>query len=159
NNPAAAASRAAAQLRETVETVQSFMCELSHVLTPEEWQELLGAEQEATKRLANAPQLDSLARSDREEALAGWLEQRGIAEGWNLAPNLVSADLEVDWLTALAGKLSAPSHPAALRWLETRLNLHLLLKSVEQSSRRVSELVKAMKAYSYVDRSPMQEID
>jgi signal transduction histidine kinase len=100
-----------------------------------------------------------LARSDREEALTRWLDANGVAEGWRLSPNFVTAGLDAAWLGALTGKLSAGSHATALNWLEARLNVKLLLKLVDQSTRRVSELVKAVKSYTYMDQSPMQELD
>src|SRR5215469_1708287 len=85
NNPAAAARRAAAQLHQTIGGVQSLMCQLGKLLKAEDWEHLLAAEQDATEHLNKAPQLDSLTRSDREEALTHWLDERGIPEGWRLA--------------------------------------------------------------------------
>jgi signal transduction histidine kinase len=159
NNPAAAARRAAAQLQQTVEAVQALICRLGKVLKPEDWERLLDAEQEATRRSDEAAPLDSLTRSDREEALAGWLEQQGVPEGWRLASSLVGAGLDSDWLAALTAKLAANARAAALDWLDARLNLHSLLKLVDQSTGRVAELVTAIKSYTHMDQSPMQEID
>jgi len=93
NNPAAAARRAAVQLHETTDAVQSFLCQLGKVLSPPEWPHLRAAEQDALQRLDRSPPLDSVARSDREETLARWLDQNGIAEGWKRAPNFVTAGL------------------------------------------------------------------
>jgi signal transduction histidine kinase len=159
NNPAAAARRAAAQLEQTISAVQSLICQLGKLLKPDDWEHLLAAEQDATRRLNSASPLDSLIRSDREEALAGWLDQHGIPEGWKLAPGFVSAGLDSDWIAAFIGKLVSKSHSAALNWLDSRLTLHSLLKLVDQSTSRVAELVKAIKSYSHMDESPMQEID
>jgi signal transduction histidine kinase len=39
------------------------------------------------------------------------------------------------------------------------LSLKLLLSQIEQSTGRIAELVKAVKSYSYMDQSPMQEVD
>ena len=47
----------------------------------------------------------------------------------------------------------------AFGWLEARLSLQSLLKEIDGSTGRIAELVKAVKAYSYMDRSPMQEVD
>ena len=159
NNPAAAARRAAAQLQQTVESVQSLICRLGKVLRPEDWERLLGAEREAVRRLYEASPLDSLTRSDREEAVTRWLDQLGVPEGWRLASNFVSAGLDTDWLAKLSETLPADAHTAALNWLDARLSLHSLLKLVDQSTGRVSELVKAIKSYTHMDQSPMQEID
>jgi signal transduction histidine kinase len=159
NNPAAAARRAAAQLDQTMSSVQSLICQLGKVLKADDWEHLLAAEQDATRRLTEASPLDSLIRSDREEALARWLDEHDIPEGWRLAPSFVGAGLDSDWLEGLTGKLASNSHAAALNWLEARLTLHSLLKLVEQSTGRVTDLVKAIKSYTHMDESPMQEID
>ena len=113
NNPAAAARRAAAQLEQTVGAVQSLICQLGKVLKAEDWEHLLAAEQDATRRLSAAVPLDSLARSDREEAMTQWLEQRAIPEGWRLASSFVSAGLDCDWLGGFTRKL-APDQPHGL---------------------------------------------
>jgi signal transduction histidine kinase len=159
NNPAAAARRAAAQLYQTIGAVQSLICRLGKVLKPDDWEHLLAAEQDATRRLNDASPLDSLARSDREEALTRWLDQHSIPEGWKLASSFVGAGLDTEWLGALMQQLAANSHTAALNWLDARLSLHSLLKLVDQSTGRVAELVKAIKSYTHMDESPMQEID
>jgi len=159
NNPAAAARRAAAQLHETIGSVQTLICQLGKVLKVDDWERLLAAEQDATARLEKASSLDSLTHSDREEVLARWLEQQGVPEGWRFASSFVSAGLDVDWLSALTNQLTPNSHAAALNWLDARLNLHSLLKLVDQSTGRVADLVKAIKSYTHMDQSPMQEIN
>jgi signal transduction histidine kinase len=159
NNPAAAARRAAAQLHQTVEGVQSLICQLGKVLKGEDWERLLAAERDAVRRLNEASPLDSLTRSDREEALTRWLDELGVREGWKLAPNFVSAGLDADWLAGLTKTFAPHAYTAALNWLDARLSLHSLLKLVDQSTGRVAELVKAIKSYTHMDQSPMQEID
>jgi signal transduction histidine kinase len=159
NNPAAAASRAAAHLRETSDKAQTLLCELSCILKDDEWHELASASQEAAERIARAPALDNIERSDRADKLSTWLQARGVATPWDLAPTFVSADVDIAWLEELVGKLPKESHADALGWLESRLNLKLLLGQVEQSTGRIAELVKAMKSYSYMGQSAMQELD
>ena len=157
NNPAAAARRAAAHLQQTTDKVQSFLCQLSKALESEHWQHLLNAAQEASER--KAPELDHLARSDHAESVASWLDSHGVAGAWDLAPTLVNAGLDSAWLAELTDKLPPASHADALGWLEARLNLKSLVSQVEQSTARIAELVKAVKSYSYMDQSPMQEVD
>lgn len=111
------------------------------------------------QRLANAPRLDHIERSDRADALATWLEARQVPDPWDLAPTFVNAGLDTAWLEQFTAKLPADSRASAIGWLEARLNLKSLLSQVEQSTGRISELVKAIRSYSYMDQSPMQEID
>jgi signal transduction histidine kinase len=157
NNPAAAARRAAAHLQQTTDKVQSYLCQLSKILEPEHWQNLLNAAQEASAQ--NSPELDHLARSDRAEAIAHWLDAHGVVTAWDLAPTFVNAGLDLAWLEQLAAKLPPTTHADAIGWLEARLNLKSLVSQVEQSTGRIEKLVKAVKSYSYMDQSPMQEVD
>jgi signal transduction histidine kinase len=159
NNPAAAARRAAAHLQETMDRVQVLLCELSRVLEHKEWGHLLSAEQEALEKAAAVPELDTLARSDRADAIAQWLDTLNVATPWDIAPTFVNAGLDVAWLSDLAVKLPVASRSDALGWLEGRLNLKSLLGQIDQSTGRISELVKSVKSYSHMDQSPMQEVD
>ncbi len=159
NNPASAARRAAAHLRETTDKAQTLLCHLSKILKHDQWHDLALASQDAAERLARAPALDNIERSDRADQIATWLQARGVAASWDLAPTFVSASVDVSWLEELAARLPVESHAEALAWLESRLNLKLLLSQVEQSTGRIGELVKAMKSYSHMGQSPMQELD
>ena len=159
NNPAAAAQRAAAHLQQTTDKVQSLLCQLSRTLDHDHMQHLVAASDDALERLAKVPALDHLERSDRAEIDATWLEVHNVASAWDLAPTFVGAGLDSAWLDQFAAKIPPASHADALGWLEARLNLKSLLRQVEQSSARIAELVKAIRSYSYMDQSPMQEID
>jgi signal transduction histidine kinase len=159
NNPAAAARRAAAHLQEAIETAHQHTSRLAQHLTPVHWTHLLASTAEAERRLLTAAPLDSLERSDREEALAGWLTSHGVPEPWESAPVLVAAGLDAGAGAAVIDPLPSAAHGDALGWLAARLQLRSLLQQIEQSTARVSELVKAVKSYSYMDQSPMQDID
>ncbi|MDB6067785.1 MAG: Cyclic nucleotide-binding protein [Pedosphaera sp.] len=159
NNPAAAARRAAAHLQDTTDRLQILLCQLTCSLKHKDWEHLIAASQDATERMAKAVAIDHLTRSDREDSFAQWLEDHGVATAWQLAPTFVVAGLDLAWMEALVAKLPVESHADALGWMEARLNLKSLLGQVEQSTGRISELVKAVKSYSHMDQSPMQEVD
>src|SRR5262249_39603249 len=141
NNPAAAARRAAAHLQQTTDNVQSFLCRLSKCLEPEHWQHLVGAAQEASER--KPVELDHLARSDGAETVGAWLDTHGVTAAWELAPTFVNLGLDVAWLEKLTGQIPPACKADALGWVEARLSLKSLVGEVEQSTRRIAELVKA----------------
>jgi len=159
NNPAAAARRAAAHLQETTDKVQSLLCLLSRTLDHDQLLHLAAASQAALELSAKAPVLDHLERSDRADVIATWLGSHGVASAWELAATFAGSGLDTVWLDEFARKLPAASQADALGWLEARLNLKSLLSQVDQSTERIAELVKAVKSYSYMDQSPMQEVD
>jgi len=159
NNPAAAARRATAHLQETTTRVQTLLCRLSRALEHDQMRALVNALQEALERSLKVPTLDHLERSDRAEAIIPWLEAHGVAAAWELAPTLVSAGLDAAWLGEFADHLPSACHADAIGWLEAGIQLKMLLGQVEQCTSRISELVKAIKSYSYMDQAPRQEVD
>jgi signal transduction histidine kinase len=159
NNPAAASRRAAAHLDETVHSAQLILGRLSYSLRAEDWQRLLNTELKAADNIAGATALDHLERSDCEEAVAQWLQDRGVSSAWDVAPTFVTAGFEISDLSDLVEPLPAAAQSDALAWFEARLNVRLLVKQIEQSIGRIVDLVKAIKSYSYMDQAPVQEVD
>jgi signal transduction histidine kinase len=157
NNPAAAARRAAAHMQQTTDNIQDFLCGLGECLEQDHWEHLLKAAEEASKRKPS--ELDHLARSDGAETVGKWLDAHGVAAAWDLAPTFVNLGLDIAWLDKLIENIPSSCQADALGWLEARLSLKSLVSEVEQSTQRIAELVKAVKSYSFMDQSPMQEID
>jgi signal transduction histidine kinase len=159
NNPATAARRAAADLRHSVETVQDYACELNESLSAEHWQQLVATSQEAVRCTASQPKLNPLEQSDREAAIESWLDSQNIADAWELAPSLVNARVDEEELEALRRTVPAQDLGNAIRWLAASVTTRELLKSITHSTERISELVRAVKSYSFMDQAPWQEID
>ncbi len=156
NNPAAAARRAAADLRDRLGAMRRAAAELAaRGLTNEDRTVLCEladvVEASRSQEMAQSPPLSPMEASDRESALADWLEERGIAESWRLAPTFVGAGLAPEDLARLAARVPEPAWAAALVWLEAGLAASTLVADIETSARRISELVGAVKSYSHMD--------
>ncbi len=156
NNPAAAARRAAARLRGGLETLQRSSFALGE-------RHLTDAQKDALLRLqaeAQPPGLGALALSEREDALADWLDAHDVGDSCALAGALAEGGLTEDTLAALARTLPDPQALAeGVAWLGSSLDAVELLRTVEQSGERISHLVTAIKAYTYMDQAPRQEVD
>ncbi len=159
NNPATAARRAAADLRQSVEKVQDYACELNETLSAEQWQQLVATSKEAVHCTISQPKLNSLEQSDREEAIECWLDSHKVADAWDLAPALVNARVEEGDLERVKRTVPAQDLENAIQWLAANLTTRELLKSISHSTERISELVGAVKSYSFMDQAPWQEID
>ncbi|MBO0723447.1 MAG: cyclic nucleotide-binding domain-containing protein [Blastocatellia bacterium] len=160
NNPAAAARRAAQHLGERLQTLNRLCLTLSHQsLTAEEIGFLTDFQGEAAGCLTAAPALDPLAESELEDEINGWLDAHGIADGWKLASTFVRAGLHREELDSLAKGLKGEALADALQWLEASWSSQELVKEIEQSMARISDLVRAIKEYSYMDRTDLQEVD
>jgi signal transduction histidine kinase len=159
NNPATAARCAAAHLRQSVEKVQDHACELNESLSAEQWRQLVATAREAVRCTASQPKLNPLEQSEREEALESWLDARNIAGSWELAPALVNARVDQEELEALQRTVPAQDLENAIQWLAASVTTRELIKSITHSTERISELVRAVKSYSFMDQAPWQEID
>lgn len=158
NNPAAAAQRATASLRETLETVRDASIRLArHALPTELRESILRFEREA----GQAPTLsaDPLAQSDREERITTWLEARHVPDAWKIAPAIADACVELPKLEALAAQVDDEVLADALTRIASLITIARLISEIEISTKRISELVMAIKEYSYMDQATMKEID
>ncbi|MGY1710520.1 ATP-binding protein [Geodermatophilus sp. SYSU D00758] len=160
NNPAAAASRAAAALRERVAGMRHKLALLSAgKLDGGVMRALTGLQEELVARVAGAPELTALERSDREDELADWITDHGVGGAWELAAVFVPAGLGPDDLDRVAGAVDEGSLEPALRWLSYTVETESLLVEIIESTARISNLVDAAKQYSQVDRAPHQPTD
>jgi len=160
NNPASAARRASRHLGESLQTLNKLCLTLSHqTLTSEQIAFLTNFQRDAASCLTAAPALDPLAESECEEEITNWLDDHQVADGWKLAPTFVRAGLHQEKLEKLARCLKGPALNDALQWLESAWASQELVKEIEQSMVRISDLVRAIKEYSYMDRAALQEVD
>jgi signal transduction histidine kinase len=160
NNPASAAHRAMAGMRTDMLTWQALTLDLgSRFHDRDQIVGLLEVQRDALEGASRAQPLDPLTTSDREDEIADWLEQHDVADGWKLAPTLVHAGLDVEWLDGLARRFGGTAPPELLAWLEAGLSVAGMLDEAEQGTARILDLVKAIKAYTYMDQAPLQEID
>ncbi len=161
NNPASASLRAAQQLRETFTTLLSLGIKFyeQRSLTPAQLRLVYEVQRELLTPDHRHPRLDTLTRSDLEDKINAWLEAHGVANGWKLAPTFVAVGLDVERLDQLASAIEGAPLGDALVWLEALFAFDELLDKMEESTRRIYEIVRMVKAYSYMDQSPHQEID
>jgi len=103
--------------------------------------------------------MDAMERSDKEEEVACWLADREIGDSWDMASTLVSAGIDLSKLEELRSYLKNDALEGAITWLEATFRMADLSAEVESSMTRISELVGAMKEYSYRDQAAFQEID
>ncbi len=155
NNPAAAGRRAAGQLRDNFQNLQNLALQLN-LLNKEQLNFIINFQLQATQ---HTTKFDTLTQSDKEDELTDWLEDHDVSNAWKLASTLVSAGIDAEKLDTLADNIPLYCLNNVLTWLEAALASHGLINDIEQSTSRISELVKAIKGYSYMDQAPLQEID
>jgi signal transduction histidine kinase len=160
NNPAAALKRSASQMHESLAELQRLAARLaSPAPTPEAMEIVNGLRQDLPRRASKPVKLNPLERSDLESEIASWMEDQGVEEPWELASPLVSLGWKVPDLQEMASAFSPDQRPVFLRWIATASTVYALIGEVGEGAERISELVKAVKSYAYLDQGPVQLVD
>jgi signal transduction histidine kinase len=161
NNPATAVIRGAKQLHKIFQQLPCLGLKLNHrQMTKEQLLLLDNLLHTVIGHVETPCELeDLLAQSDREQEVTVWLDLHNVPDSWKIASSLVRGGLDTECLDTIVEHLPPESLPEVLTWLESTLTGLELLDEIDQSSGRISELVKAIKEYSYMDQAPMQEVD
>jgi len=164
NNPAAAAARATATLRDRVAGMRHKLAMLAEgKIDRDGLLSLTGLQEEFADRVHDAPELSAVAASDLEDELTDWLEDHEVAGSWDLAPVFVAGGLGVVDLERVRSAAKAIAEEGALdgalRWLAYTVETESLLREITDSTSRITALVGAAKQYSQLDRAPYQMIN
>ena len=158
NNPASAAKRAATQLRDTIKKIRNASLELGRRdLTPAQKAEIEKLENFFIQR--DEPPPDPLTMSDLEEQLDSLLRSHGQNDLWQLAADLAHRSVKPEMLESLFAMVDAGTARAALVRIAASVEIANLLNEIESSASRISDLVRAIKEYTYMDQAPVQNVD
>jgi len=157
NNPAAAVNRSAAELSTAVLSWQSLTHRIESAAVQQNQSEWLSAfMDEVTQRFLAPVKLDVLDRVEQVDQLQTWLEANEIESAWELAPSMVNYGWTVASLAALKQNVLSG---LAIQWLGAACSLMRLLSEVQHATERLSQIVHAMKSYTYLDQAPLLEVD
>jgi len=157
NNPAAAATRAVDALEGACQTLLSSLGRLAQdEISALQFNALDALRREIEPRVAV---LDPVAMADHEEALSSWLARHGVERDWEIAPPLAAAGVDLDWCERVATVLEGAALEPGMEWVASTFSVAGLLTEVKESTRRVSDLVAAVRSYSQMDRASIQHID
>lgn len=158
NNPASAAKRATSQLREVLTKIRDASHELgSRDLTAAQRAEIEKLETAFVQM--NEPPPEPLTLSDLEEQIDSLLRSHGQSDLWQLAADLARKNVKPDALESLFATLDAETARAALVRIAASVEVATLLNEIESGTSRISDLVRAIKEYTYMDQTPLQNVD
>ncbi|MFP5207800.1 MAG: sensor histidine kinase [Acidobacteriota bacterium] len=160
NNPASAAQRAAASLAAELGANRAHRFKLVNLCLNEEqiaaiatWEEMIFS------RTAMLAERDALAFIAREEAIRSWLGLLGCGDPWEIAPSLAEQGVTIADLDELRAGLDADATCVSLLSFARYLRASRSVETLMNSTERIFSLIDAVKAYSYMDRAPILEVD
>jgi signal transduction histidine kinase len=160
NNPASAVRRSTAGLRDALANLRDANFRLCREeLSNEVLEHLSHIEKEVATEMTGSPVMDALDRSDREDRITAWLERRDVTRPWELAPALVEAEADDECLEKMSAQFPGKTLEFALRRMSATIEVEKTLRQIESSAARISDLVKAIKEYTYMDQAGEKEVD
>ncbi len=157
NNPAAAAQRSASELNKSLLKWQSLTHQIESSAFSENQTEWLNDFMKvATRRFESPLKIEALEKIDLVEQLQDWLEANGVETAWELAPVMVNFGWNSEALEKLKG---SAFFNLSIQWLGTGSLTMGLLSEIQLTTERLSQIVRAMKSYTYLDQAPLLEVD
>jgi signal transduction histidine kinase len=160
NNPAAAARQGAEQLRTSIARLERAQQALgAERLSNDQHGIIAELESGAEERAKKATSLDPITRSDLEQEVEDWLGRNGIQDPWEHSPTFVAMGLTPEKLKALTASFDASVTPVIIEFLGSRFATIALVEDIARGARRISEVVRGLKGYSFMDQAPVQLVD
>jgi signal transduction histidine kinase len=158
NNPASAAKRAASQLRDILKKIKAASHELGRrEITSDQRAEIEKLEASLTESVE--PPRDALTISDLEDEIDSLLRSHGQSDLWQLSFDLARRNVKPEALESLFATLDSGTARAALVRIAASLEIAGILNEIESSTSRISDLVLAIKEYTFMDQAPRQNVD
>lgn len=160
NNPAAAVQRASAHLRQTLAdfaTSQSTLDKLG--LSSQQVSMTEKIQTQIHHVILHPPNLTSMMRSDLEAGIEDSLDEYEVEEPWEYASVLVNMNYQSEDIDALVGQFGTDHLTVILDWIRATFNSYILLEEIGQGASQISEIVKALKSYAYLDQAAVLAVD
>jgi len=160
NNPASAAQRAAAGMLEELRIYGTERFELGKLcLEDGEINRILAWENSVRRESKRAGTPRESEQASREDKILEWLRRQGIEEAWQMTPELAEYGVSPKQLDQLRGTLSSEAIAVVLSQFASSLRAERIADAMLNSTARIFDLIRAIKDYSYMDQSPIQEVD
>jgi signal transduction histidine kinase len=154
NNPSAAIRSSVKHLDTALfDSARTFMRLVTQELTPDQLGKLEEFVYFAREQAKTLPQIDAMARSDRETELEHWLDEHRVPDAWECAVSLVNLNFSNEQLDRIATEFTEDQLPTILGWLNNNYTIFNLLTELGQASERIGEIVMALKSYIYLDQA------
>ena len=160
NNPVASAKRSSAQLLKVFINLQRSYLKMSKFdFTDKQITELVDIAQVARDLSENPLQMEASERSDREHEIEQWLDEKNVANAWEIAPSLTSLDYHPDKLVKILIHFPSPQFSSVIQWQCAIFLIYQLLHEIDLGTSRIADITRAFKSYTYMDQAPVQKVD
>lgn len=159
-NPVSAIKSSSERLKAEISSFIDSQRQMNFInLTEEQLEEMRKLRVMSINRALTPADLDPSLRSDLEYEIETWLENQGLDNSYELAPILVNLDFTMSSLLDFMTFFGKENFISVVQWLGHTASVYSMLVEISSASGRMSEIVKGLKEYSYLDQAPLQNVD
>ncbi len=158
DDPAVASSQAAKQLAESIAVAHGLALQLNALnLSPDQRRALDELQRKLIER-EKQPE-HAASQREREAELVTWLDSVGCIDSVQTASLLAGTGLDAGQLDSLRQQFDSGAFAIIIQWLEALVRTIGQTLTLISSATRIAEVINAVKAYTYMDQSPTQQVD
>lgn len=98
--------------------------------------------------------LSLMEKTECEDAIAEWLEEKGVEDGYELAENFVDFGFTEEDFETIENCLKPKDLLPVINWLNQVLTTEKLVTEIQDASQRINDLVMSVKGYTHMDQAP-----
>ena len=155
NNPASAIERSAALLEDRLADAERATRELGACRLTAAQLAAVDAVRESCLATSSNGVRSPIEQAEREEAIAGWLADRGLDVA--IAEVLADTAVTLEMLDRIARAVEKPALNPVLRWMADGCSVRMLASEIHEAATRISGLVVAIKGFTHMDQATVAE--
>ncbi|AYL95403.1 ATP-binding protein [Mucilaginibacter celer] len=157
NNPATAIMRGGAIMKEHLQSIRLTFYEILKDKVSPEMVEIVKALLSCIQNEKQRPTPGMMERSSREQELTGWLQKWNITAAGDIADDLITFGLNISDAEKFLNCIPEPWASQGMNWLRDNLVMERVVRDIEESSRRITDLVGSVKTFTHMDQGRDKE--
>jgi len=157
NNPASAIVRDSDSLKKHLRLEPKMFREMALVNIDEGQIDGLVSKLFEMLTVTDRPRLTLKQRTAMEDEIADWFTEKQINNGFAIAESFVDFNFSIADLEALSATIPADSLSPVFNWLSNLLVTERMVEDIQQSSKRIADLVSSIKNFTHMDRAQVKE--
>jgi len=102
--------------------------------------------------LKDRPQLTLKEKTKREDELTNWLDAHNVENSYEVAENFVDFGFGTDNLETFCKSIPENYCSPVFNWISNLLVTERMVEDIQESSRRIADLVSSVKTFTHMDR-------
>ena len=152
NNPASAIVRDSQSLIAHLRSSKKTFKQATSIRMSEAQVDWINEENFRLLAAKDRPRLTLKERTKLEDTLLRWLEENNVASPDDIANSFVDFNLSVDKLEEFKSNVPFEYLSTVFLWLSNLMITERMVEDIQESSRRIAELVMSVKTFTHMDR-------